>query len=173
MVVPETHFQFNAIVQNQLPRSSRNIRAKFTPESVLLAWPRRHRPKLSCPARSQTSILGTLTYEIIAAPVTDSPDRRETAVETATASGNRGDYAISRRPVSLSLMPGTPANSLYCGTWPIRATRLRKHGIHRENDPDRLFQTRCTITTSHRLLKKISSNQFLFCFPTRLILKIE
>jgi len=53
--VPETHFQFNAIVQNQLPRSSRNIRAKFTAESVLLAWPQRLRPKLSCPARSQTS----------------------------------------------------------------------------------------------------------------------
>jgi len=33
--VPETHFQFNAIVQNQLPQSSRNIRAKFTAESVL------------------------------------------------------------------------------------------------------------------------------------------
>lgn len=33
--VPETHFQFNAIVQNQLPRSWRNIRAKFTAESVL------------------------------------------------------------------------------------------------------------------------------------------
>lgn len=116
VVVPETHFQFNAIVQNQLPRSSRNIRAKFTAESVLLAWPRRHRPKLSCPARTQTSFLGTLTYEIIAAPVTDSVDRRETAVETAKASGNRGDYAISRRAVSLSLMPGTLANSLYCGT---------------------------------------------------------
>lgn len=42
--VSETHFQFNAIVQNQLPRSSRNIREKFTAESVLLA---RHRPNLS------------------------------------------------------------------------------------------------------------------------------
>lgn len=83
VVVPETHFQFNAIVQNQLPRSSRNIRAKFTAESVLLAWSRRHRPKLSCPARSQTSILGILTCEIIVASVTDSVDRHETAVETA------------------------------------------------------------------------------------------
>ncbi|CAL1682981.1 unnamed protein product [Lasius platythorax] len=62
--VSETHFQFNAIVQNQLPRSSRNIRAKFTAESVLLA---RHRPNLSRSAHgSQPSILGTLTHEIIA-----------------------------------------------------------------------------------------------------------
>lgn len=128
MVVPETHFQFNAIVQNQLPQSSRNIRAKFTAESVLLAWPRRHRPKLSCPARSQTSILGTLNLRNYSRPGHRfGGNRRETAVETATASGNRGDYAISRRAVSLSLMPGTPANSLYCGTWPIRAIRLREH----------------------------------------------
>lgn len=97
VAVSETHFQFNAIVQNQLPRSSRNIREKFTAESVLLA---RHRPNLSrtipildprdfnsrnyshlgCrPARTQARL---------------SQNRRETAVETVALGNRDDDYAI-------------------------------------------------------------------------------
>lgn len=64
--VPETYFEFNAIVQNQLPRSSRNIRAKFTAESVLRL------ARTGGIGRSCRAILETLTHEIIAAliPVT-------------------------------------------------------------------------------------------------------
>lgn len=136
--VSETHFQFNAIVQNQLPRSSRNIRAKFTAESVLLA---RHRPNLSRLVHgSQPSNpwdFNSRNYSHLGcrpARTFGSQNHHETAVEIAalarTAKGDFDSVCVSLSlslslPFSTSLMPGIPANSLYCGTWPIRAIRLQ------------------------------------------------
>lgn len=101
--VSETHFQFNAIVQNQLPRSWRNIREKFTAESVLLA---RHRPNLSRtipildPRDFNSRNYSHLGCRRARPRIRLSQNRRETPVETVALDNRDDDYAI---PTSLSL----------------------------------------------------------------------